>query len=451
MFYKNFIVMHIVGRFLRPLIKVFLVVGLVAVTYFIGCSETYFGSVVVNCEELQERFDDGSCQPIRLGPETPEDSYPDPVDDPSHFMVRYTVDIGQVDILFVVDNSSSMHEEQKNIAGQMEEFLNRINHLDYRIAVTTTDISSSPGNPVRGRSYQDGRFISMNGQYYIENRNRGGKTDERDLNAFIEAVQRPESLACAKPKVSRHGKRGLRTNRYEIEQKLGFYPSEEPIEDPVCPSSDERAIYASNLSVERYRDVFFRDEAHLMIVIISDEDERSSGLYIEQYKKLNRGDHDYSFETRDYPETLVETVYKQLGPLKTFSVHSAIIRPGDKSCLRAQNRNSGQGVGTGAGYYGEEYAKLSRASSKITGDYGNLLRGSIISICDRNYSRQLGRVAIYAEIPRISLACSDPTNIQFKEEGRLKRFNYYIEGRSITIEDRIKINSQITISMICKK
>ncbi len=45
----------------------------------------------------------------------------------------------EVDILFVVDNSGSMSEEQQGIGNKISGFLSRINNLDWQIAVTTTD------------------------------------------------------------------------------------------------------------------------------------------------------------------------------------------------------------------------------------------------------------------------------------------------------------------------
>ncbi len=56
------------------------------------------------------------------------------------------------DILFVVDNSCSMSEEQGSLARNFHEFLGQANEglNDYRIAVTTTDLSDS-NKAARGR------------------------------------------------------------------------------------------------------------------------------------------------------------------------------------------------------------------------------------------------------------------------------------------------------------
>ena len=58
----------------------------------------------------------------------------------------YNYDVGacKADILFVVDNSGSMYEDQVELATRFPKFLEAINNLDYNIAITTTDVSSSP-------------------------------------------------------------------------------------------------------------------------------------------------------------------------------------------------------------------------------------------------------------------------------------------------------------------
>jgi hypothetical protein len=65
---------------------------------------------------------------------------------------------GKMDILFVIDNSGSMKEEQDNLAENFPKFIETINdfksgdgkNLDYRIAVTTTSRDVTVGNPGGG-------------------------------------------------------------------------------------------------------------------------------------------------------------------------------------------------------------------------------------------------------------------------------------------------------------
>ena len=49
----------------------------------------------------------------------------------------------KADILFVIDNSGSMGDEQAKIAQIFSGFISQVSHMDWRIAITTTDTSSS--------------------------------------------------------------------------------------------------------------------------------------------------------------------------------------------------------------------------------------------------------------------------------------------------------------------
>ena len=256
---------------------------------------------------------------------------------PSRTTVSKEVRLGKVDILFVVDNSSSMHEEHKNIQNQFDDFMNDIRDLDYRIALTTVDISSSPGN--RDREYQDGRFIQFEDRSIFlhndeEDSRERRKRHRQNVQYFKESIVREETRRC------------------ETEGQSN------------CPT-DERGICAVNRSLGRSREsAFFRTDpdVHLMIVIISDEDERSSQSYINF-----KGRDEYGFESCDEPETLHTTIYNRLGSVKSYSVHSIIIPPGDVRCLEEQSDEKG------TGYYGETYAGLSHPSGRIYGQFSRSL------------------------------------------------------------------------------
>ena len=64
-----------------------------------------------------------------------------------------------MDIVFVIDNSQSMKEEQENLAKNFPEFVKVINEykteagdsLDYRVAITTTDDGADQGKFRKGR------------------------------------------------------------------------------------------------------------------------------------------------------------------------------------------------------------------------------------------------------------------------------------------------------------
>ena len=355
----------------RHIVKIILALGLALLIYFIGlpgCSETHFGSLkTLSCEDFPESF---NCKKVPIpdfqpanqdqadedeeyeeyGRENeresdresePYSSDPLPRDPPvvKHYVdFDYDISLGMVDIVFVVDNSSSMAKEHRSIAKQLRSFLNQIRDVQYHIAVITTDISSSPDNPVRNAYYQDGRFISIGGRMFLTNESLGENPSKAVVADFKQAVTREETTRCdtrRQPKAS--------GNKYDR-----FYEGESGAIE--CPSHDERGIYALNLAIENpaHRS-FFRKGAHLMVIFLSDEDVRSSEDYINQ-----TGFDHYALEDYDYPEILVQRVYELFGPTKSLSAHSIIIPPGDSQCLEEQNRRSDRGQGTGRGYYGKQ-------------------------------------------------------------------------------------------------
>src|SRR5437868_9053611 len=62
-----------------------------------------------------------------------------------YFDYSVTATGGLVDILIIDDNSASMSFEQKRLADRLSNFIQNLENqqADFRIAITTTDISSS--------------------------------------------------------------------------------------------------------------------------------------------------------------------------------------------------------------------------------------------------------------------------------------------------------------------
>lgn len=452
----------------KPILAILLTAVVAVVIYMMGCSHTSFMDVGALCEAVENRR--GTCTVVLPPPEEgcPEgdDSCldlppPDPGDPPRDpeaprgelVETTYPVQLGQVAIVVAIDNSPSMHPEHKSIGRQMQSFLRQIKDLDYRLALITTDISSSPGNPVRGEYYQDGKFIPIGGKRWLENTQIGQSPDPADVNALLAALERPETKRCDEGRSQARNTNNVISayedciaNYGEGSSKCRDLSDNRRSSFNDCPSSDERAIYAFNLALERYPD-FFGGDAHILFVILSDEDERSSEEFIEARA---RDGQDYSFEARDYPETLVDTVY-QMDPLKTFSVHAIIVPPGDSGCLNEQN---GDRKEAGRAYYGDQYARLaienSRDEPELT-KYGNLLKGQVISICKRSFARQLSQIAVYADVPRVSIPCDRPHRVRFFQGGEKIRLRYEIEeGRSLVIKDNVPIASHLEIRVVCE-
>lgn len=412
---------------IRYSIRIIVALVLAVLIYSIGmpgCSPTQFASIKnLTCKDFQ-----GTDCVERPGPGG------NPLS-PTKERV-YNIDIGKIDIIFVVDNSCSMSPEHYSLAKQLEFFLSDIKNLDYHVAVITTDISSSPDNPSRGAYYQDGRFIPIGGRPFLANNEKGLDPYKSTVEAFQNAIVREESI-------QEEYTPGRSANKYDSYYSNVSFEDQEP---PTCPSSDERGTYAMNLAIQNYSNSgFFRNQAHLMFIVLSDEDIRSSEDYRFQHEGL------YDFEHLDYPEAVVENVYNYLGRAKTFSVHSIIIPDNNVSCLTEQSRNADGGYGSGKGYYGLEYQKMSEADPSLTEGYENLVEGTVISICDRDYGDQLRRVAIAANTIKLTLPCTNPVAVNLSVDGRRFEPYYKIEGRTLILDPgtKIRLDSKVQVGVTC--
>lgn len=321
---------------------------------FNACSKVDFQSVPSSsCADAIEDFGKDACTVTPDGYNT----------------FNYTINVGDVDIIFVDDNSGSMSAEQNQMANRFPNFLTSIANLNYQIGIITTDVSYSPTTYSSSRAangygaYQDGKFLKFDGADYIL------KKGESDAHGkFTRTIKRQETLDC--------------------ETTYAYSPT-------LCPSGDERGIFALNLMLDRGDSRMFRPGAHLAIVILSDEDERS-----------NPGAQAlYPLQDYDKAETFVSKVAARLGTTKAVSVHSVIIQPGDTSCYNQNN------IGNGIfGSYGYSYAALSQPSGALKA-LGGIVDGAMGSICASDYGAQLGNIGakISSNVKDIQLACAPIT------------------------------------------
>ena len=336
-------------------------------------------------------------------------------------VITQTVQLGKVDIIFAVDNSHSMEVEHKNIADQFDKFVEDIEDLDYRIAMVTVDISSSPNNT--RREYQDGDFIEFeDGSTYLYNDETSvvtrRKRHRENVKLFKKAIERPETRRCQR-------------------------------DETACPD-DERAICALNMAFDKSGD-FFRPDGHLMVIVISDEDERSSKEVIDGYKQ--RGEYGYDYEPCDYPDTFYTNVATKINKSKSVSVHAIIIPEGDSACLNEQNRDGGRG------WEGLMYEDFVNPPTAMRDDFERTLkisfrsiyrRGGVYSICDRDYQDQLGELARFLVVPDpITLPCV-PEEVRVRVVGGDQGVRNTTEGRVLNITEEVPINAKLRITTTCQ-
>lgn len=326
---------------------------------------------------------------------------------------------GMVDILFVDDNSGSMSFEQSKMATRFPTFLKKLDDrmLDYRIAITTTDISAA-ANPPRSinqnGALQNGNLISFGHQLPFLEPNTPDKS-----SLFLNTIKRPETLQCEQY-ITNSIAAGMKQTSPEYQK--GYFEN--------CPSGDERGVMAALYTVRNNPDRLIRPKAHLALVIISDENERSWGL--------TDAGSTYALTPEDQPETLINTVKSQY-PEKTLSVHSIIVRPNDSACLQTQNA---QMNGLVKGQYGTVYQQLSQATGGVIGN-----------VCESDYGAQMGKIgaAIVKQVEYFTLHCENPINLEVLFDPTSSATGYHLEGRRIRFDNDLDPSSKVRFRYDCPK
>lgn len=260
-----------------------------------------------------------------------------------------------IDILFVVDNSGSTSDIQQNIAQRFGSLLSRLGQLDYRIGITTTDISSNvsdtrdnPPRAINGNgTLQDGKLVPLTGAagYYIT------PQTANPAGVFGATIQRQETLTCM-------------NSGYQADN---------------CASTDPRGVFATNLVVSNNPSGFLRDNVPLTVVIVSDSDERNSLEFADFFPLL----------PPDQPATL-KANWASRFPTKSLVVNAIVVRPGDSACYNARyHRNGNPWL---QGFYATTYADL-------VGQTGGVLG----SVCAADYTSQLGQIGEGANVQAQSL------------------------------------------------
>lgn len=324
---------------------------------------------------------------------------------------------GMVDILFVDDNSGSMSFEQSKMAERFPKLLEKLDErmLNYRIGITTTDMSTAQNLPRpinQNGALQNGRLITYpTGQKFLE------PNSPNKHSLFFNTMKRPETLQCEQF-INNAVAAGMSQTSAEYQQ--GYYDN--------CPSGDERGVMAAVTAVRYNQDQFIRPEAHLAVVIISDEDERSWGNTDPQTS--------YVLAADDQPQAMLDIVKQKYGN-KTLSVHSVVVKSNDTACLQAQNA---QMSGLVKGFYGTVYEALSRAT-----------RGVIGSVCESDYGAQMGRIgaAIVDQVEYFTLHCEDPENFEVSFIPTSATRAYHLEGKRIVFDGELDPSSKVRFKYNC--
>lgn len=359
------------------------------VGFYVGCSPVEFALDESKCKDL-----DATC-----------------VVEEGKFKISDTIiaGAGKVDILIVNDNSASMSFEQKRLAPRFQNLIQNLDakKTDYRIAMTTTDLKASG-------SLKGGNLIPFGSNAYLT-----PKVGDR-LALFNTTIQRPETRVCENFIANWYASHG-NNNGSEYQRQY----------NANCPSGDERGIYAANLVVKSNPSNFFRTDAHLAIIFLSDEDVRSGVDPLE---------------ANDQAGTLINNVKSVLGQDKfnSLSVHAIVVK--DSACLAVQNNQVlgdtpvASTAGLVRGSIGTQYLRFMQTTPAW---------GVAADICSSDYTGQLGEIQtrIESRTKDTMLKCANPTDLSVTFSG--SAVAYHVVGKLLKFDQYLTPGSSITVNYTC--
>lgn len=355
--------------------------------FFIICMTLMLGA----CSEKEFSAAPGSvynrCVDVR-----PEVKCLETCDDSGHCSKEfdYTIqaDAQVKDILFVNDVSGSMYREQLRMGSMFPNFLDNLSEVDYRVAITTTDVAHSENgpHPKNGNgAFQDGRLVQFpGGSFFLD----GSNSAQSEQNQFEEAIEWEQTNLCEQ-------------NGYDFQQDSnGNYRRDSngnlipvPRSQEQCPSGDERGLLSSYLTFRNNYNNFIRPVGHMAVVVLSDEDD---------WGDTSKGELQYIDPNVEEPNGYIQS-FRDLYPNKSLSFHSIIIQPGDRNCFNQQDEGEDP-----PGRYGRAYSQLTALTEGgIQGD---------ICASGGNYASQLQAMGESISQVREVLPCrpnNDQVDVQF--------------------------------------
>ncbi len=299
----------------------------------------------------------------------------------SHHVVQAASN--KADVLFVIDNSGSMQDEQTEIGNRINRFFDKLKILDWRVGIITTDPYEIDPLTNRLNPLADGALLRFpNGSYHLKS-NIAQSTAQ---DYFERTIFRPE--------IGNGHERGIYNTFRSIER------SQNPI----------------NETNRRLRD-FYRDNASLSVVLISDENETlldgaSRPLWAQEKSDGNE---------------LIKKVKQTWGDKKLFRFNSVIVRPGDDACIKTNEK------------FGYAYDQLSRATQGVVED-----------ICANDYSGALQNIADQVlNLQKSYLLNCEPQDIdgdgqvefEIRKEGGLQNLSFLINKNQVEFEKPLDFGS----------
>jgi hypothetical protein len=241
---------------------------------------------------------------------------------------------GKADVLFILDTTPSMFLSLNNLGTKFNQLISSWSSIDWQVAVTNAKVEKSFFDPY----VLDGKFIEL---------------QKNDMTKPVEYI--------------------IKKNEYFAEPWFYRTVSRDPSDNgcesqPYCMIEPPEPLRALKSAIDKKSSPtnkgFFRDNAKLVVVIVSDADEREVGA---EDKKATK------------PADAKKYVESQLPKMDGVVALSVIIKPGDTKCLARHQNIFDLGAGGRYGTMLDEFAKL-------TG-------GLSASVCDEDFGPALSKLS----------------------------------------------------------
>ena len=239
-----------------------------------------------------------------------------------------------LDILFVIDTSGSMSHHLISFKRKFADFLKYFSGLDWKLAITNADHGDT------------GFFLFNLGALNGETMNLEKDGVELKLHYLHSGISDYNQIFL--DSISKH-----RRGEYTISGQNGPEDMDQCQLPPYCQSYQEQPLKSLKSALSKNQN-FFRKEANLVAIVISNSEERANDQ-----------------ESATQPESVIEQFQKIHGTQKRFEVYGVIITKDDQKCL---DQNIIDQFLFPEGAFSEKSAVLSEKTG-----------GKVFSICSSDY------------------------------------------------------------------
>lgn len=298
----------------------------------------------------------------------------------------------KLDILFVMDNSDSMFMDYyRDIQNKFNGFLSSLNGLDYRVGVITTDVEHTELYNYKGAW----GLLDFLGSGFQKTSMRFLTSATSNANTLLlNTLKRDEVADCRK---------------------------NAPHNQLPCGSDNEQPLASIVRSVSRASENanFYRSDAELITIAVSDEDEYSTGG-----------------SNTTQPSQVISAVRTNLGASKAYRAFGVVIRENDIGCYNSQRSEEIFGQ---AAAYGRSVTRLAEQTG-----------GGVISICNNEFVSGLNAIAngAWSEGAVQSVTLSQ-TPVAGSVQVTLSPSNgitWTISGKTITFSSKPVAGTSISVS-----